>query len=347
MDVSALASLARPVAQPVAWPAAELALVTHALARRPGLVSAASIERLRGALASSLPVLQAGPCAESFHDDPRDVDALVALLRSLGSGMTVIARLAGQYAKPRSKPVEVVDGVEIPSFRGHAVHGEAPDARRPDPRRLLEMYRRSAATLLRCGLFVSHEALLLDYESALVRRFDDAWYATSAHTLWVGDRTRSLEGAHIGFLAEIANPVAVKLGPTATPDEVYELSRLLNPERIPGRLTFITRLGVEHLDRLPALREAGVAARWLCDPMHGNTHTDAWGLKFRRPSDILTEASASCADGLHLEVTAEDVDECVETPVAGRRYTSLCDPRLNAAQARRVVAAVPVPGIVA
>ena len=312
-------------------------------------MSAAAVERLRAHLASPARVLQAGPCAESFRDDPRDVDALVGLLRSLGSGMTVIARLAGQYAKPRSKLVEVVDGVEIPSFRGHAVHDDAVDCRQPDPRRLSEMYRRSAETLLRCGLFTSHEALLLDYESALVRRFGDVWYATSAHTLWVGDRTRSLDGAHIGFLAEIANPVGVKLGPTATPDDVFSLCRVLNPLRVPGRLTFITRLGVSHLDRLAGLREAaaGEEVRWLCDPMHGNTHTDAWGLKFRRVGDVLAEARFVACSGLHLEVTAEDVDECVEAPFAGRRYTSLCDPRLNAAQARRVVSAGPVSGLAA
>ena len=302
-------------------------------------------------------MLQAGPCAESFRDDPRDVDALLALLRALaagaGAGTVTIGRLAGQYAKPRSAATELVDGELLPVFRGHAVHDDAAIAsmRRPDPSRLLETYRRSAATRLRAGaLFTSHEALLLEYEEALTRRWGDAWYATSAHTLWVGDRTRAVDGAHVAFLADVANPIAVKLGPSAAADDVAELCRRLNPERVPGRLTLVTRLGASRVDAvLPSLiaGAAGEPVRWLCDPMHGNTRCEAGGRKFRRVADMIAEVRATVAahgpafGGLHLEVTAEDVLECVDDEVPpGRRYTSLCDPRLNPAQAHRLVGAM-------
>ncbi len=370
----------RELAQRVPWPdAAALRAAERQLALRPPLVAIADCRLLAARVAQAGPgggfLLQAGPCAESFADDDASVDALVALLGELaarlragGAGRVVgVARVAGQYAKPRSAMTERVDGELLPTFRGHAVHDEAADprSRRPDPARLVEAYRRAARTLRRLAPgapFTSHEALLLEYEEALTRRAAPGgdWYATSAHTLWVGDRTRGLDGAHVAYLAEIANPVAVKLGPSATPDDVAALCRRLNPGRRPGRLTLVTRLGAADVHAglpplLAAAREEGQPVTWLCDPMHANTRSHAAAGKFRLLSDIVAElratatlhrAAGSRLGGVHLELTAEDVHECVddERELVGRRYTSLCDPRLNAAQARRLVGALTAPG---
>jgi 3-deoxy-7-phosphoheptulonate synthase len=364
-----------PVAQPVIWPdeVALRAVERHLSTRRP-LVSPAECRRLSSALAATAygcgMVLQAGPCVESFHDDDCAVDALAALLRELsgslaeasGDPVVTVGRLAGQYAKPRSATTEDVAGSIVPVFRGHAMHDDAPTAaaRRPDPTRLVEMYERSRRTLRVVGphgLFASHEALLLEYEEALTHRANPGgeWYAGSAHMLWVGERTRQLDGAHVAFLSEIANPVAVKLGPAATPDQVVELCLRLNPNRRPGRLTLVTRLGCGQVEAVLEPLLAAVCSErqpvtWLCDPMHGNTRADSAGGKFRRLCDMIGEVRASVAahrtvgsrlGGLHLEVTAEAVEECVEEEgTVGRRYTSLCDPRLNPDQARRLLDAV-------
>ncbi len=366
-----------PVAQPVPWPDdGALRAAERQLATRPPLVASGDCRRL-GALLAGVAgghglVLQGGPCAESFRDDPRSIDALASLLAELAAAMRsaagvpvlTLARLAGQYSKPRSAMSERVGGQLMPTFRGHSVHDDAPDAaaRRPDPARLVEAYHRSRRTLRRladgAAPFTCHEALLLEYEEALTRRDagGEDWYATSAHLLWAGERTRAADGAHIAYLAEIANPVAVKLGPAATADDVAELCRRLDPQRRPGRLTFVTRLGAERVGAvLPALVEAArdeaSPVTWLCDPMHANTRTDASAAKYRRLSDMLAELEATAAvhraarsrlGGLHLEVTADDVLECVddEHELAARRYGSLCDPRLNARQARRLVGAI-------
>ena len=362
--------------QRIAWPD-ERAL--RAVERRLGalrpLVSSTDCRRLADGLAAAAGgrrlVLQGGPCVESFRDEDRAVDALVRLVGELasvlrdgaGTPVVTVGRLAGQYAKPRSSTTENVAGQILPVFRGHAVHDDAPTAaaRRPDPTRLVEMYRRSKRTLRRLEragtLFTSHEALVLEYEEALTRRCapDGAWYAGSGHMLWVGERTRHVDGAHVAFLAEIANPVAVKLGPATTPDDVVELCGRLDPDRRPGRLTLVTRLGAGRAEAvMPGLIAAVNKERhpvtWLCDPMHGNTRSDSGGGKFRRLSDLIAEVRATITahrdagswfGGLHLELTADAVDECVEEEgLAPRRYTSLCDPRLNPGQARRLVAAV-------
>jgi 3-deoxy-7-phosphoheptulonate synthase len=363
----------RFVAQPVAWPdGLALRSAERYLANRRPLVRAAECRRLADDLAAAAGgralVLQAGPCVESFRDEDRTVDALVELIRELAGrlgaeskvGVVTIARLAGQYAKPRSSATEDVAGQILPVFRGHGVNDDAPtvDARRPDPARLVEMYWRSRRTARRLApegtLYTSHEALLLEYEEALTRRATPRgeWFAGSAHMLWVGDRTRDPDGAHIAFLSEVANPVAVKLGPTSCPDEVVAICRRLNPNRRPGRLTLVTRLGAARVqsalpDLIAAVSAEAQPVTWLCDPMHGNTRTDAAGGKFRRLCDLLAEARATLAahraagswfGGLHLELTADAVEECVEQEgTTGRCYTSLCDPRLNPDQARRLV----------
>jgi len=202
--------------------------------------------------------------------------------------------------------------------------------------------------------FTSHEALILQYEEALTRKdsLTDEWYDCSAHMLWIGERTRQLDGAHVEFLRGVRNPLGCKIGPTATADEVISLCEALNPERQPGRLTLITRMGAEKVaENLPpllsAVKESGHPVVWTCDPMHGNTFTSETGHKTRHFDDVLAEVSGffaahrqagTWAGGIHVELTGEDVTEClggseqVQAEDLGRRYETMCDPRLNARQ---------------
>ncbi|HEY9389979.1 MAG TPA: 3-deoxy-7-phosphoheptulonate synthase class II [Mycobacteriales bacterium] len=202
--------------------------------------------------------------------------------------------------------------------------------------------------------YVSHEALILPYEGALTR-WDESrarWYATSAHLLWIGERTRQLDAAHVEFLSGVGNPIAVKLGPTTTPADVLGLCRRLNPDRKPGRLSLVVRMGAQHVrEVLPrlirAVRLADEPVLWMCDPMHGNTFVTESGVKTRRFTDIVAELRAffdihrtegSHPGGVHVEVTAEDVTEClgglteVDPARLPTRYETACDPRLNATQ---------------
>ncbi|MCU1496705.1 MAG: phospho-2-dehydro-3-deoxyheptonate aldolase [Acidimicrobiales bacterium] len=202
--------------------------------------------------------------------------------------------------------------------------------------------------------FTSHEALVLGYEEALTRQdsITGEWYDCSAHMLWIGERTRQLDGAHVEFFSGLGNPIGCKLGPTATPEEVVALCERLNPERIPGRLTFITRMGAAHIEAglaplLAAVRDAGHPVVWACDPMHGNTFTAADGHKTRAFDDILAEIAGFFAahqsegtwpGGVHVELTGDDVTECLggaeeilDTDLASR-YETMCDPRLNGRQ---------------
>ncbi|MGH2752909.1 MAG: class II 3-deoxy-7-phosphoheptulonate synthase [Actinomycetota bacterium] len=202
--------------------------------------------------------------------------------------------------------------------------------------------------------YTSHESLLLAYEEALTRRdsITDEWYDCSAHLLWIGERTRQPDGAHVEFLSGVRNPVAVKLGPSATPDDILKLADRLDPHREPGRLSFITRMGAQSIeDKLPplirAMKEAGRQNVWICDPMHGNTFMTASGLKTRRFTDVTAEIKSFFAmhasegtvpGGVHLELTADAVTECLggaEEILDHQlvdRYEALCDPRLNARQ---------------
>ena len=203
--------------------------------------------------------------------------------------------------------------------------------------------------------YTSHEALLLPYEEAMTRvdSLTGDWYDTSAHLLWVGDRTRQLENAHLEFLRGIANPLASKVGPTTEPDNLIRLIELLNPDNEPGRLTLISRMGAEKVEKfLPMLvrkvMEEGKSIVWSCDPMHGNTEKSGNGYKTRPFDKILSEvemffsilpAEGAYPGGVHFELTGQDVTECVggaqeisESDLSSRYHTH-CDPRLNAAQA--------------
>jgi len=412
------------------WPDADThRQVLDQLSALPPLVFAGEARELTEQLAAVSEgrafLLQAGDCAESFDtsaDSIRDrlrVILQMAVILTYYTGVPVVkvGRIAGQFAKPRSSDTETVDGVELPSFRGHIVNdiGFTADERAANPKRLLLAYNRAAATLnlLRaftkggfaslsrvhqwnrefvadspagqryenladeidravqfmsaCGVnsdtladlrqvdfYTSHEALLLDYEEALTRSdsLTDDWYDCSAHMLWIGERTRQLDGAHVEFLRGVGNPLGCKLGPSATVDDVLALCRTLNPDDVAGRLTLVTRMGATRIvDDLPplldAVKMAGHPVVWACDPMHGNTFTADDGRKTRHFDDVLAEVSGFFAahrfsgthpGGVHLELTGDDVTEClgggaaVETADLGSRYETMCDPRLNGSQ---------------
>jgi 3-deoxy-7-phosphoheptulonate synthase len=408
-----------------------LAEVGARLRRFPPLVFAGEARRLKAHLAQVCEgrafLLQGGDCAESFAefhpDNIRDTFRVLlqmAVVLTFGAACPVVkvGRMAGQFAKPRSEPVEVEGGVELPCYRGDMINAMdfTAAARTPDPERMIQAYNQSAATLnlLRalaqggyadlhrvhrwtlgfvgrgpqaeryrdladriaeslafmaaCGLtsetapqlretdfFTSHEALLLDYEEALTRIDSTTgdWYDCSAHMLWVGNRTRQTEGAHIEFLRGIGNPVGVKIGAGMEPRELLRLIDLLNPDNEPGRVTLITRIGADKVEgELPPLVRAverrGRKVVWACDPMHANTIKSSNGFKTRSFDKILAEArgffavhqsEGTYAGGVHFEMTGQDVTECLGGAQAitehalGDRYHTHCDPRLNANQA--------------
>ena len=420
-----------PAAQQPDWP--DLAALDQALKQlsaMPPLVFAGEARQLTNALgevaAGHAFLLQAGDCAESFHDFSADnirdklrVILQMAVVLTYGAGVPVVklGRIAGQFAKPRSSPTERIGDRELPSFRGHIVNDDAPtaEARTPDPQRLVAAYHQSAATLnlvrafvkggfadlsqvhvwnqqfvatstegrryeqiageidraLRfmraCGIhlsdeaalqqvdfWTSHEALLLPYEEALTRRdsLTGNWYDCSAHLLWIGERTRDLGGAHVQFLEGVHNPLGVKIGPAATAEEVLALCERLNPGRVPGRLTLVSRMGAKLVTEalpplLAAVRDAGHPVVWACDPMHGNTFSSAGGRKTRHFEDVMSElggffaahrAEGTWPGGIHVELTGDDVTEClggaedISEDQLNLRYTTTCDPRLNARQ---------------
>ena len=422
---------ATPAHHQPAWPdPAQAADAVERLRKMPPLVFAGEARNLRAALAEVTAgrafLLQAGDCAESFHDFSaitirEKLKVLLQMSAVLTYGATLpvvkVGRIAGQFAKPRSSPTEKVGDLELPSFFGHTINGEEPtlEARTPDPERMIAAYHQSAATLnlLRAftkggfadlnkvhtwnkdfvasspegqryeqlaegieralafmaavgidlqqerslhevDVWTSHEGLLLDYEEALTRRdsLTGDWYDCSAHMLWIGERTRQPEAAHVEFFSKVHNPIGVKLGPSSTPEDAVALADRLNPDRIPGRLTFIVRMGADKVrDGLPpllrAIREAEHSVIWVSDPMHANMIKTAGGVKTRHFDAIMAEldgffqacwAEGAWPGGVHLEFTGEDVTEClggsatVSEGDLSHRYETLCDPRLNARQ---------------
>jgi 3-deoxy-7-phosphoheptulonate synthase len=358
------------------------------LASSPALVTVREIGELQSALAAvatgDAHVLQAGDCAESFLEiEPEHINAKLAVLHQLadqmaaGTGQEVlrIGRLGGQFAKPRTAAVEHIAGIPLSVFRGHMVNSPdpSPDARVHDPSRMITAYAASAEVLhqlrtdrvaragyagsgLIAGPWSSHDALVLDYEASLVRSEQDTVFLGSTHLPWIGDRTRQPDAAHVRLLSAVANPVACKLGPSTTIDDLRELCARLDPDRIPGRLTLIVRLGKKVIaERLPAIvaavRSGGHPVVWLSDPMHGNTLRGGNGVKTRLLADIIDEAvefrrilrrGGAHPGGLHLEVAADDVTECLGGMVRDidqlpNRYTTLCDPRLNPGQAAQLL----------
>jgi 3-deoxy-7-phosphoheptulonate synthase len=421
----------KPIVQVPDYPdPAALAAVEKQLSSFPPLVFAGEARELKKKLARVCAgeafLLQGGDCAESFAEHgPNNIrdffrvflQMAVVLTFAGGSPVVKIGRIAGQFAKPRSSPTEKKGGVELPSYRGDIINGNdfTPEARIPDPRRQIEAYRQSAATLnlLRafahggyanlatvhqwmlgfvkdspqarryqelaerisealgfmraCGLdleshpelrttdlYTSHEALLLGFEEAMTRIDSTSgdWYDTSGHMVWIGDRTRQPDHAHVEYCRGIKNPIGLKCGPSLKPDELVKLIDILNPDNEPGRLTLICRFGNEKVgEHLPALIRAvkreGRNVIWSCDPMHGNTITSVSGYKTRPFDRILGEvkeffavhaAEGSYAGGVHLEMTGQNVTECTggARPISDSdlndRYHTFCDPRLNAEQ---------------
>lgn len=408
-----------------------LAQVEATLRGYPPLVFAGEARNLKAQLArvarGEAFLLQGGDCAESFkefHPDSirdtfRALMQMAVVLTYAGAKPVVkLGRIAGQFAKPRSEATETRDGVTLPAYRGDNINGMefTPESRTPDPRRLLQAYGQSAATLnlirafanggyadlhnvhrwtlgfveespqgqryraladrisealefmAACGVtpdtspamkqvdvYTSHEALLLGFEEALTRVDSTSGdhYDTSAHFLWIGDRTRQPDGAHVEFLRGVKNPIGLKCGPSLEPDELLRLIDILNPANEPGRLTLIARFGAEKaaagLPRLVrAVRREGRAVVWSCDPMHGNTHKTASGYKTRAFERVLGEvrtfmevlpAEGAYPGGVHVEMTGQNVTECIGGAMAlteedlSSRYHTHCDPRLNGAQA--------------
>ncbi len=373
-------------------------------------------------------LLQGGDCAESFKEfHPNNIRDTFRLILQMAAAMTFaggkpvvkVGRIAGQFAKPRSSPVEEIGGVTLPSYRGDNINGMefTPEARTPDPQRLIQAYAQSAATLnlLRafaqggyaslanvhrwmlgfverspaaeryralatrisdamdfmaaCGItpettpslsqtefYTSHEALLLGYEQAMTREDSTRpgeYYDTGAHMVWIGDRTRQLDGAHVEFCSGIRNPVGMKCGPSLAPDDMLRLIDKLNPDNIPGRLTLIARFGSDKVEGgLPklvrAVQKEGRTVVWSSDPMHGNVEKASSGYKTRPFERILSEvknfmdiveAEGAHPGGIHLEMTGQDVTECtggahqISATDLHDRYHTHCDPRLNNEQA--------------
>ncbi len=419
---------------PVFPDALALADVERQLASFPPLVFAGEARKLKALLAKASKgeafLFQGGDCAESFAehgaDNIRDffrVFLQMAVVMTFAAALPVVkvGRIAGQFAKPRSDPMEIKNGVALPSYRGDIVNdiGFTEAARVPDPARQIMAYRQSAATLnlLRAfasggyanlenasrwmlgfvkdspqsaryqeladrisetigfmraiGLdpeshqelrqtdfYTSHEALLLGYEQALTRIDSTTgdYYATSGHMLWVGDRTRQPDHAHVEYVRGIKNPLGLKCGPSLKPEELLELIDLLDPQNEPGRLTLICRFGADKVgDHLPklirAVQREGRNVLWACDPMHGNTIKAKSGYKTRPFERIISEvraffavhqAEGTYAGGVHLEMTGKNVTECtggaraISEADLSDRYHTYCDPRLNAEQAIEV-----------
>ncbi len=410
---------------------AALSTVEQTLRTMPPLVFAGEARRLKSLLGDVSEgrafLLQGGDCAESFKefhaDNIRDSFRLIlqmAVVLTFAGGKPVVkvGRMAGQFAKPRSSPVETINGVELPSYRGDNINGMefTAEARAPDPQRLMQAYAQSSSTLNllrafagggyadlynihrwtlgfvndspqgaryrelsekisealtfmaaigvtpeshpdlhRVEFFTSHEALLLGYEEAMTRVDSTSgdWYDTSAHLLWIGERTRQLDGAHVEYFRGIKNPIGVKVGPTLDADDLLRLIDALNPGNEAGRLTLYGRFGHDKIagrlpDLLRATKAAGKKVVWAIDPMHGNTLTAANGYKTRPFDRILSEvksfveickAEGVHPGGVHLEMTGQNVTECLggaraltEGDLADRYHTH-CDPRLNGEQA--------------
>ena len=419
-----------PTLQQPNWPDQEkFNQVVTEIAKLPPLVFAGEIRELKKFLAKAVTgdafLLQGGDCSEEFLNctAPNIRETLKVLLQMAviltyagGKPVIKVGRIAGQYAKPRSSDTEEVDGITIPSYRGDMANSAepTPEARIPNPERMLKGYYLSASTLnllraftrggfaalhrvhawnqefvkqspmgrsyerlahhisqainfmevigistdipqiKQAQFFTSHEALFLGYEESLTREDSTTggWYDCSAHMLWIGDRTRQLDGAHIEFLRGVLNPLGMKIGPKHDIDDILAIIERLNPDNEPGRMTLITRFGSKGIDKyLPplirAIKNEGRQVVWCCDPMHANTFTASSGHKTRNFDDILSElrcffelhwSEGTVPGGVHFELTGNNVTECVGgarhlvDEQLSQKYLTTCDPRLNAEQ---------------
>ena len=425
------AALAKPALQQPSWDLDQASAMRTVLESVPPVTVPAEIERLKAHLADVARgkafLLQGGDCAETFVDNTEphiraNIRTLLqmAVVLTYGASMPVVkvARIAGQYAKPRSADI---DALGLKSYRGDMINGFAPDAavRQHDPSRLVRAYANASAAMnlvraltssglaslhavhdwnrefvrtspagaryealageidraltfmTACGvddrnlqtaeIYASHEALVLDYERAMLRLdtgdpeaedHSPKLYDLSAHYVWIGERTRQLDGAHVAFAEVIANPIGIKIGPSTSPELAVEYVERLDPNNEPGRLTLVSRMGNQKVrDVLPPIIEkvqaSGHQVIWQCDPMHGNTHESSTGYKTRHFDRIVDEVQGffevhhslgTHPGGIHVEITGENVSECLggaqdisDTDLAGR-YETACDPRLNTQQ---------------
>jgi len=412
----------------------ELSVAREKLSNFPPLVFAGEcrnlLKQLEEVAKGRAFLLQGGDCAESFSDfHPNNIRDLfkvilqMAVVLTFGASCPVVkvGRMAGQFAKPRSQDTEIINNVELESYKGDIINGIDFDktSRTPNPERLIQAYNQSAATLnlLRafaqggfanlkqihqwnlsfvedsqskkkfeemantidecltfmeaCGIndqnvrqmketdfYTSHEALLLPYEESLTRidSTTGQWYDVSAHMLWVGDRTRQLDGAHIEFVRGIQNPIGLKVGPTTDVVELLKIIEVINPDNITGRISLICRMGADKITSLlpniiSQVKKDEKNVVWVCDPMHGNTVKASSGYKTRPLINIISEIEkffkihqneGTYPGGIHLEMTGQDVTECIggvqeitEDDLKSR-YHTYCDPRLNASQSLEV-----------
>lgn len=403
----------------------EVEEVYQQLQKNPPLITSWEVQALKSKLADVAAgkafLLQGGDCAESFAEceSPKIVNLLKVLLQmsfilihEMETPVLRVGRIAGQYAKPRSRDYEVVDGEKIHNYRGDLINSIKPqrEERIPDPQRLLTGYNKAASTLnflraladegfadlhhpeyweldfmreneyykeyeemvnsiqkavsfmetitpntfstvQKVNVYTSHESLNLHYDSAQTRRVPrrDGWYNLSAHLVWLGNRTRDLDGAHVEYLRGIRNPIGIKIGPNYDLDHTLQLINRLNPTHEQGKIVLISRFGKDEVeDGLPDLihnvKHEGMPVVWSCDPMHGNTFATDDDFKTRNFDDIVSEIRKTFAihrdqgsylGGVHLELTGDNVTECVggarglHAGELHNNYETYCDPRLN------------------
>ncbi|AKK03540.1 class II 3-deoxy-7-phosphoheptulonate synthase [Corynebacterium epidermidicanis] len=418
----------RDAKQQPTWDAGQSMAVRRILETVPPIVVPQEVRELKKLLADVAHgkafLLQGGDCAETFESNTEQhiranirtlLQMAVVLTYGASTPVVKMARIAGQYAKPRSSDL---DANGLPNYRGDIVNGveATPEARRHDPARMIRAYANSSAAMnlvraltssgtadlrrlhewnrefvqnspagaryealareiesgLRfmdaCGvndpglrtanIYASHEALLVDYERAMLRLADSAdgsgqeLFDLSAHQLWIGERTRGLEDFHVNFAALISNPIGIKLGPGVTPEEAVAYADKLDPNFEAGRLTMVVRMGHDKVRTIlpgivQAVEASGHKVIWQSDPMHGNTYTSSNGYKTRHFDKVIDEvqgffevhrALGTHPGGVHIEFTGENVTECLggaeditDVDLPGR-YESACDPRLNTQQ---------------
>lgn len=415
-----------PIKQLPTYPdKAELERVYQQLQNNPPLITSWEVQALKDKLAEVASgegfLLQGGDCAESFDgcESAKIVNLLKVLLQmsfilihEMETPVVRVGRIAGQYAKPRSRDFEMVEGEKIHNYRGDLINSINPtrEDRVPDPQRLLTGYNKAALTLnflraladegfadlhhpeyweldfmreneyykeyeemvnsiqkavsfmetitpnsfntaQRVNIYTSHESLNLHYDSAQTRKVPrrEGWFNLSAHMVWLGNRTRDLDGAHVEYLRGIRNPIGIKIGPNYDMDHTLKLINRLNPIHEQGKIVLISRFGKDEVeeglpDLIRQIKHEGMPVVWSCDPMHGNTFATNDDFKTRNFDDIVAEIRKTFAihrdqgsylGGVHLELTGDNVTECVggakglHEGELHNNYETYCDPRLN------------------